>query len=254
MKYIPDNYQPAPDLLKDRIILVTGAGSGIGATAAYSFAAHGATVLLLGKTVRKLEHLYDVIEKDGHPKPAIIPLNLETASTQDYDTFAAMIAEEFGRLDGLLHNAAILGSLTPVEHYGIAHWNKVMQINLTAPFLLTRACIPLLKKSADASIIFTSDEVGRKGRAYWGAYGASKFATEGLMQILADELGDTTSIRVNSLDPGPLLTRLRKKAYPGEDNAHLPLPETVMNDYLFLMGGDSRGICGQPFSARRTQP
>ena len=250
MLTIPDDYQASTTCLADRVILVTGASAGIGATAAKTFAAHGATVILLGRKQRHLEQVYDAIEAAGGAKPAILPLNMENASHQDYQTLADMIDKEFGQLDGVLHNAAILGSMTPIEHYSIAEWNKVMQVNLTAPLVLTQACLPLLKKSQDSSILFTSDEVGRKSRAYWGAYSVSKFGIEALNQILADELEANTPIRVNSLDPGAVRTRFRKNTHPGEDNETLRPPEEVMADYLYLMGPDGAGTTGQAFTAR----
>ncbi len=243
------DYSPPEDLLKDRVILVTGAGDGIGAAAARTYAAHGATVILLGRTIPKLEKVYDEIEAAGGPQPAIYPMNLEGASEKDYDDLATTIDKEFGRLDGLLHNAALLGVLSPLEQFDLEIWHKVMQVNLTAPFLLTRACLPLLKKAPDASVIFTSDRVGRQGRAYWGAYGVSKFGTEGLMQILAEETRDSTQIRVNSLAPVPTHTHLRTSAYPGEDPNGLPGPDDIMSTYLYLMGPDSHGTTGQALEA-----
>lgn len=244
------DYQARPDLLKDRVILVTGAGDGIGAAAAKSFAAHGATVILLGRTPRKLEEVYDAIEAAGHPQPAIYPLNLEGASAEDYIAMAENIEKEFGRLDGLLHNASMLGGLTPLSQYDLKKWGKVMQINLHAPYLMTRACLELLKKSDDASVVFTSSSVGRKGRAYWGAYGISKAATENMMEIWADELEANTNIRVNSLNPGATRTRMRAKAYPGEDPNTLPKAEEIMAAYLYLLGPDSKGVTGQQFDAQ----
>ncbi len=244
------DYLPAPDLLKERVILVTGAGDGIGAAAAKSFATHGATVILLGRTVRKLEVVYDAIEQAGGPQPAIYPMNLEGASPKDYQDLAATLEREFGRLDGLLHNAALLGTLTPLEMYDLELWAKVMQVNLNAPYLLTRACMPLLKNSADASVVFTSSSVGHHGRAYWGAYGISKAAAENMMQILADELEENTPVRVNSIDPGAVRTRMRAKAYPGEDPNIHPTPDEIMDVYLYLMGPDSKGETGKSFRAQ----
>ncbi|MGM0593336.1 MAG: YciK family oxidoreductase [Pseudomonadota bacterium] len=243
-------YQAQPDLLKDRIILVTGAGDGIGAAAAESYAAHGATVILLGRTTRKLEAVYDRIEQAGHPQPAIYPMNLEGASPEDHLQLAETIEKEFGRLDGLLHNASMLGSLTPLGQYDLAMWGKVMQINLNAPYLMTRACLGVLNKSEDASVVFTSSSVGRQGRAYWGAYGISKAATENMMQIWADELEANTPIRVNSINPGATRTTMRARAYPGEDPNTLPWPEQIMPTYLYLIGPDSRGTTGEQFNAQ----
>lgn len=243
-------YTPPTDLLANRVILITGAGDGIGRTAALACAAHGATVILLGRTIAKLEAVYDAIEQAGHPQPAIYPMNLEGSTPKDYLDLAATLEREFGRLDGLLHNAAILGGLSPLAHQDIDLWFKVMQVNLNAPFLLTRACLGLLMKSDDASVVFTSDKVGRSGRAYWGAYGVSKFGIQGLSQILAQELETNTHVRVNSIDPGAVRTRMRTLAYPGENALANPLPEAIMPAYLYLLGPDSRGITGQQFSAQ----
>jgi NAD(P)-dependent dehydrogenase (short-subunit alcohol dehydrogenase family) len=233
------------------VILVTGAGDGIGRAAARSFAAHGAAVILLGKTIAKLEQVYDAIEQAGGPQPAIYPMNLAGATVKDYEDLAATLETEFGRLDGLLHNAAMLGTLTPLDLYDPELWYQVMQVNLHAPFLLTRACLALLKRSADASLLFTSSSIGRKGRAYWGAYAVSQFAIEGMMQVLADEL-EGTSVRVNSLDPGPIRTALRAAAYPGEDPRRLSSPEDIMDAYLYLMGPAGAAIRGQALSAQGT--
>lgn len=244
------DYRPPPDLLAKRIILVTGAAAGIGKAAALAFARYGATVVLLDRRERDLEAVYDEIERGGGRQPAIIPLDLASATIEHHDGVQLQIEREFGRLDGLLHNAAELGALAPIELYDLSLWNKVLSVNLQAPLLLTRACLPLLKKSQDASIVFTSADVGRKGRAYWGAYGVSCFAIEGLMQILADELEANTNIRVNSLDPGPVRTALRARAYPGEDASALPEPAAIMPVYLYLMGPDSQGVTGETHSAQ----
>ena len=243
-----ENYTASKDLLKERVILVTGAGAGIGQAAARAFAAHGATVVLLGRTLRCLEETYDLIEEAGDPQPAIIPLNLESATEHEVTAVAATIAQEFGRLDGILHNAAQLALMSRIDDYDYATWNKVLQVNLTAPFLITQACLPLLRQAEDASIIFTSDRVGRQAKAYWGAYGVSKFAIEGLMQILADEL-EGRNIRVNSIAPCPTRTALRANAHPEEDPSSLPPPESLMSDYLYLMGADSKGINGEALEA-----
>jgi NAD(P)-dependent dehydrogenase (short-subunit alcohol dehydrogenase family) len=177
-------------------------------------------------------------------------MNLEGASPRDYEDLAQTVADRFGRLDGLLHNAAELGTLTPIEQYDPTLWYKVLQVNLNAPFLLTRACLPLLRRQSDASVLFTSAEVGRKGRAYWGAYGVAGFAIEGLMQILAEELGSGHTVRVNSIDPGPVRTSMRLKAFPGTDPRTLPGPETIASAYVYLMGPESRGVNGQALSAQ----
>jgi NAD(P)-dependent dehydrogenase (short-subunit alcohol dehydrogenase family) len=246
------DYTPSTNLLLNRVILITGASDGIGRAAAKSFAAHGANVILIGRALRKLEAVYDEIEAAGHPQPAICPLNLERATPNEYEQLAKTITTEFGKLDGLLHNASNLGTLTPLEYYDINLWYQVTQVNLHAPFLLTKACLPLLKKSENAAIVFTSAEVGHKGRAYWGAYAVSKFAIEGMMQVLADEL-ENTSIRVNSVNPGATRTNMRANAYPGEDPMSLPLPEEIMPIYLYLMGNDSLKIHGRSLNAQNAK-
>jgi NAD(P)-dependent dehydrogenase (short-subunit alcohol dehydrogenase family) len=247
------DYTPPSALLQDRIILVTGAGNGLGRAAAIAFAAHGATVILLGRTQGNLEETYDLIDQAGHPQPAIIKLDLESAAEQDYFNLGETLHREFGRLDGVLHNAAQLALLSRIDDYDLKTWNKLLQINLTAPFILTQACLPLLRRSKDASILFTSDRVGRRGKAYWGAYGVSKFGLEGLMQILADEL-ENSPIRVNSIAPGPVRSRIRALAYPGEDPGSLPSPDSIMPAYLYLLGPDSRGRTGQAFDALQMPP
>jgi NAD(P)-dependent dehydrogenase (short-subunit alcohol dehydrogenase family) len=243
------DYRPRDNLLEGRIILVTGAGAGIGRAAAKTFAEHGATVVLLGRTIKKLENVYDEIEQAGSPQPAIYPMNLEGASPKDYEDLANTLEKEFGRLDGLLHNASLLGTLTPIDQYDVNLWHQVMQVNLNAPFMLTQACLRSLRHSDSASIVFTSSGVGRKGRAYWGAYAVSKFANEGLMQVLADEL-DNTHIRVNSVNPGKTRTAMRAIAYPAEDPSTLKTPEEIMSVYLYLFGEDSKEINGQAFDAQ----
>jgi Dehydrogenases with different specificities (related to short-chain alcohol dehydrogenases) len=245
----PLTYQPSAGLLQDRIIVVTGAGSGIGRAVAQTFARHGATVVLLGRTLAKLESVYDSIEAAGGPKPAIFPINFEGAAAQDYEQLRAALENEFGLVDGLLHNAGALGGRTPLGQYSFSDWQKVMQVNVNAPFLLTRALLPLLQKSADGRIVFTGSTVGRKGRAYWGGYAVSKGATETLMQVLADEL-EQTPIRVNSINPGATRTAMRSAAYPAEDPAAVTPPEAIMNPYLFLFGPDSKGCHGQQLDAQ----
>ena len=241
----PRAYRPKSGSHRDRVVLVTGAGSGIGRAAARALAAQGAPVLLLGRTQRKLEAVYDEIVGAGQPQPALMPFNLETATAVEYDALHDAIEREFGRLDGLAHVAGILGARSPIDHYDVPLWCKVLHVNLTAPFVLTQVAMPLLRKSADASVVFTSSGVGREGRAYWGAYAVSKFGTEGLMQVLASEVADTTRIRANSVNPGPVRTNMRLQAFPAEDRSALVEPEAVTAPYLYLLGPDSEGVNGQ---------
>jgi NAD(P)-dependent dehydrogenase (short-subunit alcohol dehydrogenase family) len=243
------SYQPTTDALKDKIILVTGAGDGIGKEAALTYARYGATVILLGKTVSKLTEVYDTIVAAGGNEPAIIPLDLKGATAKHYRDMAATIQAEFGHLDGVLHNAGILGVLSPFEHLDLPTWQDIMQVNVTAPMLMTQALLPVLKLSPHASVVFTSSGVGRKGRAYWGSYAVSKFATEGLMQVIADEY-ETSTIRVNCINPGATRTKMRSRAYPGEDVKRLKTPADLMWLYLYLMSDDSLNINGQSIDAQ----
>lgn len=232
------------------MIVVTGAGDGIGQAVALALARQGATVGLLGRTQRKLERTYDRIVKSGGPKPALLPFNLETAAAPEYDALHDALEREFHRVDGLAHIAGILGMLSPIEHYDVPTWCKVLHVNLTAPFILTQTLLPLLRRSDDACVLFTSSSIARRGRAYWGAYAASKFGVEGLMQVLAHEVSDTTRIRVNSVNPGPVQTAMRLQAYPAEDRSKLPEPSAVVAPFLYLLGSASRGVNGQAFDCQ----
>ncbi|MCG9714105.1 YciK family oxidoreductase [Shewanella insulae] len=242
-------YQAAKDLLKDKTILVTGAGDGIGRAAALAYAEHGATVILLGKTVKKLEAVYDEIEQAGYPTPAIVPLDLKGATEQNYQDMAETIEQQFGHLDGLLHNASLLGVLGPFEHISMDSVKEVLQVNLIAEIMMTKALLPVMKKAPSASILFTSSSVGRQGRAFWGEYAISKFATEGMMQSLAHEYEDS-NLRVNSINPGATRTKMRANAYPAENPQDLKAPEEIMATYLYLMGDDAKGVTGQQFNAQ----
>lgn len=233
-------YQAKENFLKDKVILVTGAGDGLGQAAAIAYASFGATVILLGRTLHKLEKTYDTIVERGYPEPALYPLNLEGASPKDYDDLADTLNDQFGGLYGLLHSAAILGTVTPIESHDIDTWYKVLQVNLNAPFVMTRALLPLLRNTDGAKIIFTTDD---KSQAYWGAYGISKDATTSLMKILADEMDtENRSVLVNAINPGPVRTQMRVRAFPGEDPNTLPLPENVMDAYLYAMSDDCREV------------
>ncbi|MCC6199260.1 MAG: YciK family oxidoreductase [Moraxellaceae bacterium] len=243
-------YESRPGLLADRIILVTGAGDGIGRTAAKALATHGATVVLSGRTLSKLERVYDEIEANGDPQPALVPVDFSLAGRHEYEQLANTIESEFGRLDGILHNASLLGDITPLEMYDPDTWDTVMKVNLRAPFLLTQALLPLLKQSPDASVVFTTSSVGRRARAFWGAYAISKSGIEGLSQMLADELMNISNIRVNCINPGATRTSMRAAAYPGEDPESLKTPEEIMPLYLYLLGPDSKGVTGQSLDAQ----
>lgn len=243
------DYSISERALEGRVILVTGAGAGIGKQAALSYAQHGATVILLGRTVAKLENTYDEIEALGAPQPAIIPLDMKGASKQNYIDMVETIEGQFGRLDGVLHNASVLGVISPFDQIGEDTYDDVMQVNVKAQFLMTQATLPLLKKSPDARLVFTSSTVGHDGRAFWGTYAMSKFATEGMMQVLADEL-EETNVQVNAINPGGTRTGMRAKAYPAEDVELLKTPLDIMPLYLYLMAPEGKAVNGQCIDAQ----
>ena len=243
------DYQVSADALKNKTILITGAGDGIGKQAALHYAQHGATVILLGRTVAKLEAVYDEIEAAGYPTPAIVPLDLKGATKQHYIDMAETISSQFGQLDGLLHNAGLLGMLSPFEQFEEAMFDEVMQINVKAQFLMTQALLPVLQQSDDARIIFTTSTVGHQGRAFWGAYAISKFATEGMMQTLAHEM-EGTNVKVNAINPGGTHTRMRAQAFPAEDISLLKTPKDIMPLYVYLMATESINVNGQCIDAQ----
>ena len=229
------------DEMTDKVILITGASDGIGKATAIECARQGATVIIHGKTVPKLEQLYDEIMQAGYTEPVIYPLDLEKMTAEDCETLNQVINEEFGKLDGMFNNAGWLGASTPIQHYDLKLWFQVMQINLNATFMLTQACLPLLNQEDPSSIVFTLDD---KSSAYWGAYGVSKAGLKSFMEILADEL-ENTSISVKGLIPGNVRTRLRTRAFPGEDPATLTTPDEVARAAAFLLSKDSEHINGE---------
>jgi len=247
-------YSPADNLLAQKTILITGAGDGIGRAVAIGFARHGATVILTGKTLSKLEAVYDEIEANSPGSAIIHPLDLMTGDEDAFKLLSESVDEQFPCLDGLIHNAAQLGPRSPIEHYPYKNWQQLVQVNVSAAFLLTRALLPALGRSPSGRILFTASSVGRQGRAYWGAYSITKFAVEGLMQVLADELANTTTIRVNSLNPGGTRTRMRAAAYPAENPGSVPSPESLLPVYLYLMGPLGDSFHGQALDARSFNP
>ncbi len=231
--------------LEDKVILVTGAGDGIGKAAAISYASHGAKVILLGKTLANLENTYDEITTKGYNDPSISLLDLSTADGNDYDDLKNNLAINYKHLDGLLLNASILGDRSPIEDYDISMWVQTLHVNLTAQFILVKTLLPSLHLSNKASVIFTSSGVGKVGKAFWGAYSVSKFGIEGLSQILSNEHSNDKSIRFNCINPGAIETKMRKAAYPLENPMNLLKPEDIMEKYLWLMSDDSSDIFGQ---------
>lgn len=243
------NFSPRPNSLESKIILVTGAGDGIGRAAALSYAELGATVILLGRTVKKLESVYDEIVQKGHPEPAIVPLDMKGATQKHYQDMASTIQNQFGKLDGLLLNASILGHLEPFKQISEKMYDEVMQVNVKSQFLITQALLEVLQLAPNASVIFTSSSVGSKGRAFWGTYAISKFATEGMMQVLADEYSNA-NLRFNCINPGGTRTTMRAKAFPAEDPKTLKTPQEIMPLYLYLMSDESLKETGKTFVAQ----
>lgn len=246
----PKDYAAAPKALAGKTILVTGASDGIGRAAALCFAQHGATVAMLARSVEKLESVYDAIEQAGGPQPAAIPFDLNQDTEEPYAALADVIGEQLGTLDGVLLNASILGDRRPLEQYRWEQWRDLMQVNVHSQFLCAKALIPLLRQASSASLIFTSSGVGREGRAYWGGYAVSKFATEGMMQVFANEMESTSEIRVNCINPGATNTAMRRTAYPAEPPHTNPDPDAIMTPYLYLMDDVSRGVNGYSFDAQ----
>jgi NAD(P)-dependent dehydrogenase (short-subunit alcohol dehydrogenase family) len=247
---IPSDFIPNRDLLKGRAILITGAGSGLGRALAIECARAGASVILSGRNGAKLDRVYDEIEAMGAPQPAIAVLDLAIATAVEYDGLARVIGEEFGKLDGLVHAAGLLGDRTPLEQYDIPTWCKVLHVNLTAPFILTQVLLPNLRNSEDASIIFVSSGVVKQSRPFWGAYAVSKTGLESVRSMLSEELEGEANIRVNSVNPGRMRTAMRAAAYPAEDPNTVPTAESVSGPFLYLLSARGRGIDGRFIDAQ----
>lgn len=246
------HYQARPDCLHQRVILVTGAGQGIGLQAALSFAQHGATVILLGRTLAKLEAAYDTIMQQGWPEPLIFVMDLQQADNAAMQAMATGIAQQLGRLDGVLHNASQLDALAPLMLASPAQWQQLWQVNVLAPWMLTKACLPLLQQAPDASVLFTSHHSARALKPFWGMHAISKRACDDWMQLHVQECPAHSPVRFNSIIPGPVQSPQRKKTHPGEIHAQLPEAQQLMPWYLYLMGPDSIGVSGQILDAQQT--
>ncbi len=247
---IPNDFTAQTGLLDGRVILITGAGGGLGRALSLACAQAGASIILAGRNAAKLDKVYDEIEAMGAPRPAVAEIDLALATAVQYDALAAVIEREFGKLDGLVHAAALLGERTPLEQHDVPTWCKVLHVNLTAPFILTQVLLPQLRKSPDASVIFVSSGVARKSRPFWGAYAVSKAGLESLRAMWAEELDGDPNIRMNSVNPGRLRTKMRAAAYPAEDPNTVPLPQTVCGVFLYLLSRHGRAIDGQSIDAQ----
>jgi NAD(P)-dependent dehydrogenase (short-subunit alcohol dehydrogenase family) len=224
--------------LKDRVVLVTGATGALGSVAAQACAREGATVVLLSRTIPRLEKLYDAIIEAGGPQPAIYPLDLAGASEKDYFDLATILEGELGVLHGLMHCAAELGHLGPLSEVDGERWQRLLHVNLTAPFLLTREVLPLLAKSGTGSVVFVGDSAVGAGKAYWGAYGVAKIGLKGYAQILADET-ESFGLKVHIFTPGPMRSPIRLRAYAGENPESLPSPDVHAEQIVRLLGPSS---------------
>ncbi|MBG0666946.1 YciK family oxidoreductase [Enterobacter quasiroggenkampii] len=243
------HYQPQKNLLQNRIILVTGGSDGIGREAALTYAEYGASVILTGRNEEKLKGVAQEIEAAGGIPARWYTLDLLTCTPASCHELAHRISTHYPRLDGVLHNAGLLGEVRPMDEQDPEIWQEVMQVNVNGTFFLTQALLPLLLKSDSGSLVFTSSSVGREGRANWGAYAVSKFATEGMMQVLAEEY-QSRHLRVNCINPGGTRTKMRASAFPTEDPQKLKTPADIMPLYLWLMGDDSRRKTGMTFDAQ----
>ena len=242
---VPKDYAPAPDLLRDRVILVTGAGQGLGRAVALACAAHGATVALLGRKQDKLESTYDAIADAGHPEPAMIPLDLASAGEMEFDGLANLVRRDLKALAGIAHCASHFVPLRPMADHTWDQWNALLRVNLTAPFALTRACMPLLSKKPGGSVVFTGETHGVEPKAFWGAFAVAKAGLSALATIWADELDAPGKPRMNVLVPGPINSPQRAQSHPGEDRSRLPSVEFAARAYLWLLGPDSAATSGE---------
>ena len=241
---LPINYKVKEGELEGKVILVTGANRGFGLAITMDLAKAGATVIMLGRDLGSLEYAYDAVVDAGYKEPILYPLDLEGATPENYQELQDNILDKFKKLDGLIHNAAILGTQMPIDQYDIKLWYSTLQINLSAPFMLTQFLIPALMKSDDARILFLSSTVGRKARAYWGAYSVSKFGIEGFAKTLSEEL-EKTQITVNTINPGKIRTEMRRTAYPAEDASSVPRPEEKSSVIVYLLSNKGSKINGE---------
>ena len=241
---LPHPHDNAQIDLRDRVILITGATGGLGKPLSLACAAAGATVVLHGRVVRKLEALYDEIKQAGHPEPIILPLDLAKASADDFANVTSALEAQLGRLDAIVHTAAMLGSLGPIEHQSFDSWLALLRVNVAAPMGLTRATIRLLDKADDAAVIFTLDSRGQDPRAYWGGYAVTKAGVAALARELADEWEHRDRLRVNAVVPGPMRSPLRGQTHPGEDPSLLPTPDALVPLFMHLIADQTKAESG----------
>lgn len=247
---LPSSDSPSSTSLVERIVLITGASGGLGRVLALACAAQGATTVLHGRNVRKLEALYDEILAAKHPEPIILPLDLAAAKAEDFANVASALQAQTGRVDAIVHTAVMLGTLGPIEHQAFDAWLATMRVVLLAPFGLTRALLPLLRAAPDASVVFTLDTRGQEPKAYWGGYAVAKAGLSALLAILADEWDGHANLRINGVVPGPMRSPLRAQTHPGDDIMRLPPPESLMPLYMYLLAGQPKAESGGVIDAQ----
>ena len=245
MNVFPENYDPPADLLQGRVILVTGAGQGLGRAVALDAAAHGATVALLGRTLAKLEATYDAITAAAGPEPALIPLDLASAATPEYEALNQLLRKDLKRVDGIAHCASHFVPLGPLANQTFEQWMTLLKVNLAAPFALTRACLPLLSAASDSSVVFTGETHGAHPLAYWGGFAVSKAGLSTLAAVWGDEVAHRGRPRMNVFIPGPIASPQRAQSHPGEDRSTLRTAQAAARALLFLLGPDGAGHNGK---------
>lgn len=254
MTTLPADFTPSPDTLAGRVILITGATGGLGSAMAACCAGAGATVVLCGRSIPKLEALYDRIVSSGGAEPAILPVNLLGATWVELEKIVDSVGETLGRLDALVHCAAHFRAFTRLEDLEPREWMDSLQVNLTASYTLTRLCLPLLRRSPDASVLWISDASGRQAQPFHGIYGICKAACETMSSTWALELENESNLRFNTVHPGPMRSALRARGYMAETLANLPSPEQIAPRLSWLLGQDSHGISGRAFSIEESHP
>lgn len=247
---LPADWVLQPGSLANRVILVTGAYGGLGAAVARAAGRAGATVVITGRRRRQLEQLYDAMLAEQLPEPVIHPLDLEAATPNDYQAVADGLERDFGRLDGIVHAAASFDGLTPIAMHKPDEWLRALHVNVSAPFALTQACMPLLSAAPDSAVVFVLDDPALVRKAHWGAYGVAKAATERFVEILHQET-ENTALRAHALLPAPMRTALRRQAYFGEDTSQLPLPDASAEAAVYLLSAQGIAARGGMLDLRR---